>query len=317
MFQGMKYVYAVYQEKSISKAAERLCISQPSLSANIKRTENKIGADLFDRGVKPLALTECGEKYIRAAEQIMQTEKEFENYVNDWSVLKTGNLVLGGSSLFSSWVLPALIGEFSRQYPGVKVELAEENTLTLQNLLQSRRIDIMVDNCDLDPLTFDRQVYREERLFLAVPQKMVSEKVIGKYAVTKEMIENYRPENEEIAPVPLSYFKDKPFIMLKPENDTRRRSMEILRANHIEPKILLELDQQLSSYHVACSGIGIAFISDTLICAVPVRPDMVYFRLPEKESVRKIRFYWKSGRYMTRAMEEFLRIAAEVGNKNP
>ena len=57
MFRGMEYVYAVYQEKSISRAAERLCISQPSLSANIKRIEGKVGYPLFDRqrsGISPL-----------------------------------------------------------------------------------------------------------------------------------------------------------------------------------------------------------------------------------------------------------------------
>ena len=90
--------------------------------------------------------------------------------------------------------------------------------------------------------------------------------------------------------------------------------MEILHRYHMEPQIILELDQQLTSYHVACSGLGIAFISDTLIRAVPARPDIVYFKLPEKESCRKIRFYWKAGRYQTRAMEEFLRIAGNTAS---
>ena len=312
MFQGMKYVYAVYQEKSISKAAERLCISQPSLSANIKRTEEKVGYPLFDRSTKPLSLTECGRRYIRAAEQILEAETGFENYVNDWGTLKTGNLILGGSSLFASWVLPGLMGEFSGNYPGVRVELVEESTQTLQNLLQRGRIDIMLDNCQLDPREFDRQTYRKERLFLAVPEKMASPEIIRSCAVTKERIEKDAWEKDEIPPVPLSCFADMPFIMLKPENDTRRRSMEILHRNHIEPRIILELDQQLTSYHVACSGLGIAFISDTLIRAVPARPDIVYFKLPEKESCREIRFYWKAGRYQTRAMEEFLRIAGNL-----
>lgn len=311
MFQGMKYIYAVYQEKSISKAAERLCISQPSLSANIKRIEEKVGYPLFDRSTKPLSLTELGKKYIRAAEQILEAEAEFENYINDWGALKTGNLILGGSSLFASWVLPGLMGEFSGNYPGVRVELVEENTQTLQNMLQRGLIDIMLDNCQLDLREFDRQIYREERLFLAVPEKMAALEIVRGYAVTKEMIEKDLPEKETIPPVPFQCFVDRPFIMLKPENDTRRRSMEIFHKNHIEPQIILELDQQLTSYHVACSGLGIAFISDTLIRAVPARPDIVYFKLPERESCRKIHFYWKAGRYKTRAMEEFLRIAGK------
>ncbi len=54
MFQGMKYVYEVYKEKSFSKAAASLFISQPSLSANVKRIENRIGSPIFDRSTKTL-----------------------------------------------------------------------------------------------------------------------------------------------------------------------------------------------------------------------------------------------------------------------
>lgn len=171
MFRGMEYVHAVYQEKSISRAAERLCISQPSLSANIKRIEGKVGYPLFDRSTKPLSLTECGEKYIQSIEKIMAVENEFADYVNDWGDLKTGSLVLGGSSLFASWVLPGLIGRFSARYPKVHVELVEESTAELARLLQQGRIDMMLDNCKLDPKLFDHAVYREETLFLAVPYK--------------------------------------------------------------------------------------------------------------------------------------------------
>ena len=110
MFQGMEYVYEVYKERSFSKAAANLFISQPSLSANVKRIEKKIGYPIFDRSTKPLGLTECGRHYIDAVEHIMQVENGFHDFVNDWSNLKTGQLILGGSSFFSSWVLPPLIG---------------------------------------------------------------------------------------------------------------------------------------------------------------------------------------------------------------
>ena len=311
MFQGMGYVYAVYQEGSVSKAAKQLCISQPSLSANIKRIEDRIGYPLFDRSTKPLTLTECGETYIHAVEQMMETEREFVNYVNDWGILKTGSLILGGSSLFASWVLPGLIGKFSGQYPGIRVELVEESTLTLLDLLQKGRIDIVMDNCQPVPSVLERQIYREETLFLAAPKKMCSPDLIARYAVSRETVIQGTAERNEILPVPLQYFKNKPFIMLKLENDTRKRSMEILQENQIEPQIVLELDQQLTSYHVACSGLGAAFISDTLICAVSEQPDVVYFRLPGKKSSRKISFYWKAGRYKTRAMEEFLKTVGK------
>ncbi len=310
MFRGMEYVYAVYQEKSISRAAERLCISQPSLSANIKRVEGKVGYPLFDRSTKPLSLTECGEHYIRAVERILAVETEFSDYASDWGELKTGSLILGGSSLFASWVLPALIGRFSARYPKIHVELKEESSAELAHLLQQGRIDLILDNCKLDAGLFDHMVYREETLFLAVPRIFASVREASAYVLSREMITTGYWREASVKPVPLELFAGDPFVMLKPENDTRKRAMEILQTAGITPEITLELDQQLTSYHVVCSGLGIAFVSDTLISEVSARSDVVYFKLPEGKRSRALSFYWKAGRYKTRAMQEFLKLAS-------
>ena len=113
MFQGMEYIYEVYKEKSFSKAAAALFISQPSLSANVKRVENRIGYPIFDRSTKPLQLTEVGKHYIQAVEKVMDIENNLENYLLDLGNLKTGTLNVGGSNFFSSWILPPLIADFS------------------------------------------------------------------------------------------------------------------------------------------------------------------------------------------------------------
>ena len=71
MFQYMDYAYAVYKEKSFTKAAKELCISQPALSATIRKLETNLGHPIFDRSGKTITLTDIGERYIRSAEQIM------------------------------------------------------------------------------------------------------------------------------------------------------------------------------------------------------------------------------------------------------
>ena len=131
MFQGSEYVYAVYREKSFSKAAKKLFISQPSLSANVRRVEQRIGAPIFDRKTKPLQLTHVGEEYIHCVERIDAIEKEFESFVNDLNDFQKGRLLLGGSNFFSSWVLPPLMEAYSRRFPHIELGLLEENTARL------------------------------------------------------------------------------------------------------------------------------------------------------------------------------------------
>ena len=101
MFEGKEYVYRVYKEGSFSKAAKSLYISQPSLSAAVKREESRIGNPIFDRSTSPVSLTECGQKYVDCVERILAVENEFSNYLTDLNGLQTGCLILGGSHLFS------------------------------------------------------------------------------------------------------------------------------------------------------------------------------------------------------------------------
>ncbi len=105
MFTWKKYVYEVYKEKKLLKAAQNLYISQPSLSARIKKIEQRLGSPLFDRSTMPIRLTEVGEAYIKAAEEISQIEQQMENYINNLNTLRSGHLSMGGSNLFAAYVL--------------------------------------------------------------------------------------------------------------------------------------------------------------------------------------------------------------------
>lgn len=95
-----EYVHAVYQEKSFSNAAKKLFVSQPWLSATVKKVEQEIGFPIFNRSTNPISLTEEGRYYIRHIEQIMALEKEMAQHFKE---LREGqNLRLHiGSSMFS------------------------------------------------------------------------------------------------------------------------------------------------------------------------------------------------------------------------
>ena len=306
MFRGMEYVYAVYKEKSFSKAAEKLFISQPSLSANVKREEQCVGYPIFDRSTKPLGLTEPGKKYIETVEKILTMQNEFSEYVDDLGNLKTGKLVLGGSSLYSSWVLPPLMGQFAKKYPQVKLELIEETTANLQKMLQNGEVDLVLDNCELDEDVFESKMFRKEYLLLAVPKHLGINKALQEFQVRTTDIRDLSFLEEEVQSIDLSCFSEETFILLKPENDTRIRAMELCQQYGFVPNIVFELDQQMTSYNITCSGMGISFISNTLISKVPESADVVYYKLEGRESCRNLYFYWKRKSYFSKAMKAFL-----------
>lgn len=309
MFQGKDYVYEVYKERSFSKAARNLFISQPSLSAAIRRVEQKVGYPLFDRSTSPITLTDYGSEYIRAAEEIMAIEGSFANYVSDLGALQTGQLTLGGSNLFSSYVLPPIISRFKNLFPNVTIHLMEESSYNLEQMLLAGIIDLVIDNCPLNEQDFSRDLYQKEHLLLAVPREYEINNTLHSYQVPAAKILDGSFIDSSTAPVPLHVFHRQPFILLKRENDTATRGRLLCRTAGFEPKAALELDQQMTSYNITCSGMGISFISDTLIKHVPVHSHVIYYKLDGAETSRNVYFYRKSGKYVSRVMREFLLLS--------
>ncbi|WP_070042940.1 LysR family transcriptional regulator [Robinsoniella peoriensis] len=310
MFSSMKYIYEVYKEKSFSKAAKNLYISQPALSATVKRTEEQIGAPIFDRSSNPIRLTDCGEKYILAIEQILSIQNDFTNYVTDLNQLETGSLSIGGSNLFSSYVLPPLISEFSRLYPKIHVDLLEESTSRLEQQLLTGTLDLIIDNYVFDEAVFAKHLYQEEHLVLAVPKALSINQTLEDYQIDPAAIRDGRFLDTGFPSVPLISFQDEPFVFLKTENDTGERGLTICQNHGFKPNIILKLDQLMTAYNVTCSGMGISFISDTLVACVQPHPDVLYYKVDDSKIGRNIYFFRKQNKYMTRSMQEFLNLAS-------
>ncbi len=310
MFQGMRYVYSVYREQSFSKAAAKLYISQPSLSAAVKKVEEQIGFPIFDRSTVPIRLTELGQQYIRSIEIIMDVEKGFQNYVNDINELKEGSFSIGGTNLFVCYVLPAFLSKFLEKYPRIQVHLAEASSGELAEQLNDGKIDLIIDNTELDDRVFEKKHIYDEHLLLTVPKKLTAGKDLEKYAMTAEDIRKGLHIHSHIQPVPLDIFKDAPFLLQKAGNDSRIRAEHLCREWKFSPNIRLELDQQVTAYNLSCAGLGISFSGDILIRHVPANTELLYFKLSHQEAFRTVNFYCKRSRYLPKAAREFLRTVS-------
>lgn len=306
MFQGMHYIYEVYKEMNFSRAARNLFISQPSLSAAVKKVEAQIGFPIFDRSSNPIQLTDLGREYIRSIEIIMDVENGFQNYVNDMRELKSGSVSIGGTNLFASYVLPPLLSRFTESYPQVHINLVEATTSELTERLFSGSLDLLIDNQSMDTSVYGKSFFCEEHLLLTVPARCPVNETMKNYALTAADIRENRHLNSRIPPVPLEHFQNEPFLLLKGGNDTRNRADQICHNFHFLPKIRLELDQQITAYNLSRYGMGISFSSDTLIRHVPEEQGLVYYKLNHQDASREVNFYYKRSRYMPKIVSTFL-----------
>lgn len=308
MFNEIKYVWAVYEERSFTKAAKKLFISQPALSNMIKKVEQEVGAPIFDRSTIPLSLTAEGQFYIQSIRDIMMIEQNIYSYFEDIRNLEKGSLSVGGSSFFCSFILPELMGIFKRRYPKVSIDIVEGNLQDLKSKLENNVIDIMIETAiqEQDPL-LDTYLYKEESIILAIPAGMpINEKLVQYQCTYDELCQADTLEN--LPALPLEYVSKLPFILLKNENDLGRRAISICKDSGFDPEVIMYTDQILTAFNISATGIGVTFTRLDLFRYLPYENKFCLYYLKHPLAHRKIFFATYKGRYLQSAAREFLKM---------
>lgn len=133
---------AVANRLNFSRAAEELFISQPAVSKHIKELENYYNCSLFTRVGNVLSLTEKGKKLKEYAEEISVLYSKLKNELNNSENTVSGFLRIGASTTAAQYVLPRYLARFKKINPAVHLLMKTDNTETIENLLQTNKIDI-------------------------------------------------------------------------------------------------------------------------------------------------------------------------------
>ncbi len=307
MFHRKELIRTIAQEQSFSKAAQKLFIAQPSLSLMVKNLEEDLGTPLFDRSCKPIRLTEAGQEYLRATEQIREIEYAFHEYLLALNNMETGSLRIGSNQLLSSLVLPKYISAFVNTYPNIQLSVIDANSTSLENEIAAGTLDIVIDNSELSTDIFKQQLLASEQLLLAVPAQFSENENCKEYALTyHDILENKHSAN--LKPVPLEHFANTPFILMNRNNDTRKQTNAIFQEMDFEPKVLFEMDRLITLYSYVEQGTAASLVSDTLVKNIRGvnQSNILFYPLPPQHSRRNIYAYYKQSKYCTQAMAKFI-----------
>lgn len=306
---NFEYVYTVYQEGSFSKAAQKLYISQPALSAAIKKIETDLyGVPLFNRGVNPVTLTPAGEFYLSAAREIAETEDRIEAYFASAAGVRGGTLNLGSSAYFCTYVLPGIIKRYSVHNPDSTINLIETVTTSMEDKLKSGELHLILDVESMDRQSFESIPLGREYILLAVPAHFAVNERLAAYRLTSSQIRDLSFLADEIPAVNLSLLREEPFLLLKKQHDMYRRAMELCRHAGFEPKAGLYLDQMLTAYNIAKNGQGVTFFRNTLLHFVEESDRLAYYKIGDEMAFREIWLTFKKTPAPTPLTEDFIKF---------
>ena len=288
-----EYILCVAEEKSFTKAASKLYISQPALSQYVASLEEQLKVKLFDRSVTPLKLTLGGEIFIKKALEILQLKKELWRELHDISSNLVGNISIGISPNRSLYLLPYFFKELKDKFPNIKVEIIERNSKELEKGVLDGMIDIAIISLPLTSLELEYIKFFEEELFL------ISSKERDYSNKSKENV------------VAFELLKNENFILLKEKQKLRTLVEVIFLKNNFIPKIYLETESQECVLEMISLNMGIGFTSNMILNNSKWKEKFNKYSLKENNFKRDFAIVFKKGKKLNNVEKEFINIMQE------
>lgn len=289
------YIRTIYETGSISRAAEKLYISQPSLSQLLKSVEKKVGAPLFDRGSQPLRPTTIGQKYLETAQRIMELDTEFHRYVEDELGCAQGTLVVGSSPFRSTYFLASFLPEFQEKYPGIRLQLAEHTSKRLEEAVLSGDADLIIATQPVDANAFSFAELYSEEMVLVLP---AGHELSKQYHLPQDC-------RGTLPLLPIGLLKDTPFIQMHSEQKLHQQLLSLCEEAGFTPKIYLQTRSMETALTLASAGLGATLLPMTLLRAFQPKTRPCYAALPTRPR-RHALVAWRKKSYLSHAARAFI-----------
>lgn len=303
------YVLAIVQEQNFSKAAKKLNVSQPALSAQINKIEDNIGSKLFDRSVVPIKLTNVGKEYINYAKQSIELHNNFKNYISNLNELKIGSITIGCTYCFSSCYLPKIISKYQSIYPGIDIKIVEGQIFELENMASDGLIDFFISHNNINDSIFEKIELFNESIFLAVPDSFAINNKLYKYQINlSDIIEKKTITTNEID---LNFFKNLPFVLLEPGQQIYEISQKLFEHYKFAPLVKLHVTQMMISLFFTISGGYLSFVTESTIRFGNFIKLPKLYKLYPQLSNRTLYFAYKKNKLLSKACKEFIKISKE------
>jgi len=287
----LQIVHAVATERSVSRAADRLMISQPAVSKQLRELERRLDTPLFDRlprGVRP---TQAGEVLADYARRIFTLAAEAEQRLAELRGLERGELRVGASTTIAVYLLPPVFVAFRKAWPGVRLTVEIANTHDVQDRLAAGQIDIALTEGDANEADFQVEPFMTDELIaIAAPGHPLAGR----------------------KPVTLATICKEPFIVREAGSGTRAVVERALAAAGLSVTPVMAVGSTIVIKRAVAAGIGVAFVS-RLACEVELQSGtLAEIPIAGAKIARPLHRLRVRDRHEPRAVGEFDRLLREA-----
>ena len=168
-YSELHYILCIAKHQNLTRAAQELYISQPTLTKHLQKLEREMGAKLFSRNGNTYVPTYTGRKYMEYARKILQVKQDWEKELKDLTENNEGELNIAVPLMRSSCMIPQIMAEFSEKYPNVNVSIWEEAYSIQEKLLLNDQLDFGIFNETREHPKLEYELLKREEILLVMP----------------------------------------------------------------------------------------------------------------------------------------------------
>ena len=287
-----QYMLTVLKEGSITAAAKKLYISQPSLSQMIKLVENTLGTPIFNRSTDPITLTYAGEKYIEAAKKILTINDNLIKEIEEINHEEHGTIKLGIPVQRAMQVMPYVLPRFYAKYPHVKVDVRESGSANTEAAVLDGNVDLACLTTYPKHEELNYILIEEEELVLLTSRNSQLAKRI--------------PSG---TPISITEAKNEKFISSKVGHRVRDTQDRLFVTYDIQPEILMETSsiEVGKRTAIACDAVMICPIN-YIEMTPELHPGCCVYPIQGIEQRRSFYVCHRKELYLTKYMKDFIEI---------
>lgn len=246
-FRQLRYFAAVARFRSFTRAAEHEHVAQPSLSQQIRKLEDELGARLFDRLAAGVALTELGERFQKHARRVLVEVEGAREVMHEMLGLQQGRVNLGAIPTVAPFLLPQTLQAFGKRHPNIEVNVTEDLTQSLLSQLSEGSLDLALLSSPVRKAEITDEPLFRERMLLAV-------------SASHRLWRERRRSQKHVS---LRGLAGERFLLLRDGHCFRDDVLELCRRSRLSPRVVFEGGQFDTLVGMVEAGAGVTLLPET------------------------------------------------------
>ncbi|MCZ8511028.1 LysR family transcriptional regulator [Paenibacillus filicis] len=286
----LQYVRQVVKCGSFTKAADKLHITQPTISKMIGNLEDELGVEVFVRSGKRLELTDAGQVIYERAQHILQSFDSLTSELNDLTKLKKGRIRIGLPPMVGAHFFPTVMSSFRNDYPGIMLELVEDGSKKVESFVADGSLDMGVALLPTQEASFDSFTIVKEKLMLVVhpSHRLADRQQVG-----------------------LPELAEEPLITFREDFALHDRIQEACLQAGFEPRVVYESSQWDFISEMVAANLGLAMLPQPIcarldcrkVATVPLDTPVIPWQLA---------MIWRKEGYLSFAAREWIRYTRSM-----